>query len=128
MDRLALQLLPWQISIVCDGMHLGRRDWTAVHRRAQIAGATARLVHVTTTLEVIEQHLQARMAAPDTVATEGKFVITLEHFQRIVRYFEPPASDENVICVDTTPNSVGNQLDQLDAQLTGYLHGVSHAE
>ena len=77
---------------------------------------------------MVEQRLHARMAAPERVTAEGKFVITPERFQRVVRYLEPPAPDENVICVDTTYSGVGNQFDRLDAQLRGYLHGEVCAE
>jgi len=117
MDQVAAHLLPQQISIIFDGIHLARKDRQAVQELAHTHQAEAHLIYVVADPDVIEQRLHARMQTPESVAAEGKFVITPEHFMRIVGYLEPPASDEAVILVDTSHNLLDDQLDQLNQQL-----------
>jgi predicted kinase len=117
MDQVAAQLLPQRISIIFDGIHLARKDRQAVKELAEAHQAKAYLIYVVAEPDVIEQRLQARMQMPERVAAEGKFVITPEHFARIVSYLELPTADEALIIVDTSHNTLDDQLDQLNQQL-----------
>jgi predicted kinase len=125
MDQLATQLLPQHISIIFDGIHLGRKDRDAVRQLAQAHQAEVKLIHVVAEPSVVEQRLTSRMQHPELVAAEGKFVISPDHFRRIVRYLEAPTIDESVITVDTSYNPLAGQLKELDVQLVGYLTGQS---
>jgi len=123
MDHLARALLPQRIGIVFDGIHLSHTDRQAVQQLAHCSQAASWLLYVTADSSVIDQRLQMRMRRAEQTTTEGKFVITPEHFRRIVSYLEPPTPDEAVITVDTSCNDVGEQLDELDGQLTKQLQG-----
>jgi len=117
MDLLAIQLLPQRIGIVFDGIHLGQKDRRAVVQLAHACQADALLLYVVAEPVVIEQRLQTRMEQPATVASESKFVITPEHFGRIVSYLEPPTDDEAVITVDTSQDCIAAQLDLIEQHL-----------
>jgi 2-phosphoglycerate kinase len=123
MDQVAAQLLPQQVSIVFDGIHLAYKDRQAVRQLASEHLADAHLIYVVADPEIIERRLQARMQSADQTAAEGKFVITLEHFTRIVSYLESPADDEPVIWVDTSQHDLDEQLDPLNRQLQQCLVG-----
>jgi predicted kinase len=124
MDQVAAQLLPQRISLVFDGIHLSRKDRQAVQELALAHQAEVYLIYVVANADVIEQRLQARMQTPEQVAAEGKFVVTPEHFARIVSYLEPPTPDEAVFVVDTSHDTLDNQLDQLNQQLQKNLFGL----
>lgn len=125
MDQLAAQLLPQQVSIVFDGIHLAYKDRQAVRQLADAHQADAHLIYVVADPETIEQRLQARMQRAEQMAAEGKFVITPEHFLRIVSYLEPPASDEPIFLVDTSRQELDPQLEPLNRQLQASLAGQS---
>jgi predicted kinase len=123
MDQIAARLLPQYISVIFDGIHLARKDRQIVQELATKYQADARLVYVVAEPATIKQRLQARMQRPDGVAAEGKFVITPEHFARIVSYLEPPTPNEEVIVVDTTTNSLDEQLVLFNRQLQRNFRG-----
>jgi predicted kinase len=123
MDQLATTLLPQHIGVVFDGLHLSRTDRQVVQQLAHCAQAVSWLLYVTADPSVIDQRLQMRLRRAEQTTAEGKFVIRPEHFRRIVSYLEPPAPDEAVITVDTSCNDVGEQLKELDGQLTKLLQG-----
>jgi hypothetical protein len=75
------------------------------------------LIYVVADPTIIEQRLQARIQRPESVAAEGKFLITSEHFARIVSYLEPPTPDEKVIMLDTSRGCLDEQLNYLNQQL-----------
>jgi predicted kinase len=123
MDQVAAQLLPQQVSIVFDGIHLAYKDRQAVRQLAAAYQADIHLIYVVADPEIIEQRLQARIQRAEQVAAEGKFVITPEHFSRIVNYLEPPMSDEPVVRVDTSRHDLDEQLGPLNRQLQRCLIG-----
>jgi predicted kinase len=123
MDHLAIQLLPQRIGMVFDGIHLGRKDRRAVVQLAHACQADALLLYVVADPAVIEQRLQTRMEQPAIVAAERKFVITPEHFGRIVSYLEPPTDDEAVKTVDTSQDCIAAQLDLIEHHLEQCLRG-----
>lgn len=100
-----------------------RKDRRAVEQLAHAYHANALLLHIVADSAVIEQRLQARMEQPANVATESKFVITPEHFGRIVSYLELPTNDEAVITIDTSHGSIDTQLDHIEHHLEQCLHG-----
>jgi predicted kinase len=122
MDRLAIQLLPERVGIIFDGIHLGRKDRRAVVQVAQDCQAEAFLLYVVADPTVIEQRLQTRIEQPARIAAERKFVITPEHFGRIVSYLEPPTDDEAVITIDTSHGDIAAQLDPVEHYLNQYLY------
>jgi predicted kinase len=122
-DQLAIQLFAQHISIIFDGIHLGRKDRRAVEQLAHSYQADALLMYVVADPVVVEQRLQARIERSALVAAEGKFVITAAHFRQIVSYLEPPTDDERVITIDTSHNRIDEQLDRITKRLNRCLHG-----
>ena len=90
---------------------------------AHACQADALLLYVVADPAVIEQRLQTRMEQPATIAAESTFVITPEHFGRIVSYLEPPTDDEAVITVDTSQDRIAAQLDLIEHHLEQCLRG-----
>jgi predicted kinase len=117
MDQVAAQLLPQQVSIVFDGIHLRRKDRQAVRQLADAHQVDVYLIYVVADADLVEQRLQARMQRAAEVTAEGKFIIPPEHFNRIVSYLEPPTPNEATIVVDTSHDQWDEQLDSLNQLL-----------
>ncbi|HEX2037658.1 MAG TPA: AAA family ATPase [Chloroflexota bacterium] len=116
----ATALLARQAGIVWDGLHLGRADREHLRRFAAAHGAATELIYTTAVPEVIAGRLQARLAAPERTAAEGKFPISPEQFARIASFLDPPGPEEGVTTVDTTTGTdraTGAQLARLLARL-----------
>jgi predicted kinase len=123
MDQLAAQLLPQRVSLIFDGIHLGRKDRQAVQQLARLYHADVYLLYIVADAKTIGQRLQARIENVDATTREGKFVITPGHFARIAGYLETPTEDEAVFTVDTTNSQLHAQLSPLEEFLRRNLRG-----
>lgn len=121
MYEAATFLLRQRIGIVWDGLHLGRADRDGFRSFAEEQRARCILIYATASEQIVRQRLGARLARPDETVAAGKFVITPEHFQRIVSYLEPPRVGEDVVIVDTTAGTIDRQLGALVADLNGFV-------
>jgi predicted kinase len=110
MYEAASVLLPQKVGIVWDGIHSGRQNRVQMREFASHHDAYLELIYTVASPEVIRRRLDDRIRAPDKTATEGKFVITPEHFARIARYLEPPTPDEGVQVIDTTDGAIEDQI------------------
>lgn len=123
MALVAETLLPKGYSVIFDGIHMMRESRTAFRAFGKTNKAPVRFIHVVADLSVVKQRLDYRSAYPKATNAEGKFVISDEHFQRIISYFESPEGEQDVIDVDTsspTPTA-DEQMALLYAELDGWL-------
>jgi predicted kinase len=121
MYEAAKILLRQRIGIVWDGLHLARAARDRFRSFAEEQHATCILIYATASDQIVQQRLDARLAHPDETAAVGKFVITPEHFQRIVSYLEPPLAKEDVVTIDTTAGSIDRQIGALVADLQSFV-------
>jgi predicted kinase len=122
MFQVADELLPQRMGLIFDGIHLQRQSREAVRRLAERHQATLFFVFATAPLAVLEQRLPARVANPAETTAAGKFVITREHFLRIVSYLEPPDPvEQDVFMIDTAGAQTEQQLVELHQQLQARL-------
>ena len=55
--------------------------------------------------DVIKQRLNQRATNPEATQQYGKFIITDQHFQRIISYYEEPVDENDVFKVDTSSDT-----------------------
>jgi len=123
MFQVAKKLLTLNHSVIFDGIHMLRKNRETLRTFGAANQAPVRFVHVIADPAVIKQRLKQPEANPEATIEAGKFVITDEHFQRIVQYYEKPDGEPDVIGVDTSSSSSpsANQLRLLDADLDVWL-------
>lgn len=121
---VARRLLEQHYSVIIDGIHMMRRNRDEIRQSGAAQGAEVRFVHVVAPPEIIRQRLNERALRPEQTAQEGKFVITEEHFQRIIGYFEDPSDEPDVINVDTSPGAtaIETQLLLLFGEFSQWLN------
>ena len=97
-------------SLIFDGIHMMRQNRDELRQFGRENNVQVRFVHVVAAPDVIQERLNQRAADPDATAKAGKFVITNEHFQRIISYFESPDGEHDVIEVDTSPSAKPTEI------------------
>jgi predicted kinase len=117
------KLLSQSYSVIFDGIHMMRKNREEIRHLGIANKAKVRFVHVFADPNVIKQRLNQRIANPDATRQNGKFVITDEHFQRIISYYEKPNGEKDVIEVDTSLSSspTANQLSSLYVELDRWV-------
>lgn len=106
----ARYLLQQQISVIFDGIYLGRSNRAEFRVFARQNRAECRFIHATAADSVIRARLQHRLEHPTLTRQNGKYVITAEHFDRIAGYLEEPIEEEDVLTVDTSREVNATQL------------------
>ena len=102
MYRVAENLFAQNYSVIFDGIHMMKRNRDEMRHFGATHNAHIQFIHVVAAASVIKQRLDLRAEDVETTTQAGKFVITDEHFQRIISYYEPPDGEPDVIQVDTS--------------------------
>ena len=127
MHSVAENLLSQKHGIIFDGIHMMRKNREAIRQLGIANQAEVRFVHVVADPKAIQQRLQQRIDNPEATKQAGKFIITAEHFQRIIHYYEQPVGEQDVVEVDTTSNTpVLDQLQSLCIELDNWLPTPPH--
>lgn len=124
----AEKLISENQSVIIDGIHMGRKNRDEVRQFGQLHDAHVRFVHVVADGAVIKQRLDQRAVDSEATAKAGKFLITDEHFQQIISYFEAPDGEADVVEVDTSSSfdSTVGQLEPLFSFLNEWLLTPEH--
>jgi predicted kinase len=119
MCLVAGKLLKQGYSIIFDGIHMMRTNRETFRHFGAAHNAHVRFIHVVADPTVIQQRLDLRAENVEATTQAGKFVITDEHFQRIISYYESPDGEHDVFEVDTSSPTLPpeNQLASLYAEL-----------
>lgn len=110
MKVAAEQLFGSGHSLIFDGIHMMHQNRDELGQFGRENNVQVRFIHVVATPDVIQTRLNQRAADPDATAKAGKFVITDDHFQRIISYFESPDGEHDVIEVDTSPSAKPTEI------------------
>lgn len=123
MGIVAEKLFAQNHSVIFDGIHMMRKNRAELRDFGMRKNVQVRFIHVTAHPTVIQQRLKQRAENPEATSQQGKFVITEEHFQRIIQYFESPDNEPDVSTVDTSEStqSATNQLTSLYREFDGWL-------
>lgn len=121
---VAEKLLIENRSVIFDGIHMMQKNREEVRQFGSKNNAHVRFIHVVADDAVLKHRLQQRIDDPTLTAQERKFVITPEHFQRIISYYERPEGEQDVTEVDTTSLVSENQLSSLYAELNTWLGNI----
>lgn len=112
------ELLPHNLGLIFDGIHTSRSDRERLRQFAAKHDAECELIFTKADLSTIQQRLEDRANDPDATTAQMKYVIIPEHFARIASYLELPDDSETFWCVDTSSNSIANQLAPLMSRLS----------
>ena len=123
MRTVGEELLSQNTGLIFDGIHMMRKNRDMLRQFGEANHARVRFIHVTADPTVIKIRLKQRAANPASTELSGKFVISDEHYQRIISYYEPPAGEKDVVEVDTSPtsSSIDDQLRSLYDELDKWL-------
>jgi len=126
MYAIADELLPHNLGLIFDGIHASRSDRERLREFAAKHHATSDLIYTTANLSIIHKRLEERANDPDATRAQMKYVITPEHFARIASYLELPDNSEMLWYVDTSSDSIAEQLTPLTSRLNKAIARSHH--
>lgn len=118
MFEIADNLLPQKVGLIFDGIRPRVQNRAEVRALAKQNAADSHIIFVKAEPDAISQRLRERLEQPEETVAEGKFVITPEHFERLVSHLElPTEAEKDMVIVDTTESKIQEQLRWLDERL-----------
>jgi predicted kinase len=106
MKTVSKKLLSQRYSVIFDGIHMMKKNRDDLRDFGRVNNAQVQFIHVYADEDVIKQRLHQRIENPENTEQQGKYIITDEHFERIISYYEKPEDEDDVIDVDTSSRSL----------------------